>query len=176
MPDLLCMFICKQNWWEGGGCVPETSQKQSGRHLPIVEAGYPQQYCYLFSLFLGEKKNERKKDCLFQRVSELILQKRTLKKGGKKRILCKSSGGFQNFPFLPGIDMIFPFALSSPLWHSWYISLSIITNFKAPPPWHFCKPSRLKYKCWFQLPYFLEFGAGCGLRNAEELPGTFINF
>lgn len=122
------------------------------------------------------KKNEREKDCLFQRVSELILQKRTLKKGGKKRILCKSSGGFQNFPFLPGIDMIFPFALSSPLWHSWYISLSIITNFKAPPPCHFCKPSRLKYKCWFQLPYFLEFGAGCGLRNAEELPGTFINF
>lgn len=127
-------------------------------------------------LFIFPLPGKREKDCLFQRVSELILQKRTLKKGGKKRILCKSSGGFQNFPFLPGIDTIFPFALSSPLWHSWYISLSIITNFKAPPPCHFCKPSRLKYKCWFQLPYFLEFGAGCGLRNAEELPGTFINF
>lgn len=172
MPDLLCRFICKQNWWERGGCVPETSQKQSGRHLPIVEAGYPQQYCYLFSLFLGRGK----KIVYFKGYRSSSFKREHWKKGEKKRILCKSSGGFQNFPFLPGIDMIFPFALSSPLWHSWYISLSIITNFKAPPPCHFCKPSRLKYKCWFQLPYFLEFGAGCGLRNAEELPGTFINF
>lgn len=124
----------------------------------------------------GGKKMRGKKIVYFKGYRSSSFKREHWKKGGKKRILCKSSGGFQNFPFLPGIDMIFPFALSSPLWHSWYISLSIITNFKAPPPCHFCKPSRLKYKCWFQLPYFLEFGAGCGLRNAEELPGTFINF
>lgn len=58
----------------------------------------------------------------------------------EKGILCKSSKGFQNIPFLPIINMIFPFALSSPLWHSWYISLSIIKKFKAPPPCHLAIP------------------------------------
>lgn len=69
------------------------------------------------------------KDCLFQKALELILQKRTLKKR-EKRILCKSSEGFQNFPFLPIVNMIFPFALSSPLWHSWYISLLLLQTSK----------------------------------------------
>lgn len=50
----------------------------------------------------------------------------------EKRRGCQSSEGFQNFLFLPVINVVFAFALSSPLWHSWYISLSIITDFKVP--------------------------------------------
>lgn len=80
-----------------------------------------------------------KQDCLFQKALEPILRNRTLKKR-EERILCRSSEGFQNFPFLPIINMIFPFALSSPLWHLWYISLSMITNFKAPPPCYVANP------------------------------------
>lgn len=88
----------------------------------------------------------------------------------EKRILCESSEGFQNFSFLPIINMIFPFALSSPLWHSWYISLSIINKLQSSPTMSFCCPSRLQSDgrgCF----YFLEFG---GLQ-IKECRGTACN-
>lgn len=60
----------------------------------------------------------------------------------EKRILCETSEGFQNFS-LALVNLIIPFALSSPLWHSWYISLSIINKLQSSPTMSFCYPSRL---------------------------------
>lgn len=102
---------------------------------PLFEAGN------LSSTFIPPYlgKNRKKQDCLFHKALGPILQKRTQTKR-EKRILSKSSEDFQNFPFLPIINTIFPFAPSSPLWHSWYIFLPMITSFKAPPPCYFTNP------------------------------------
>lgn len=108
--------------------------RRSFRHLPHCVNLLPSAVLLFIFLLPRGKKKRGGKEKLF--ISKGIGTHPSKENAGKreKRILCKSSEGFQNLPFLPIINTRFPFALSSPLWHSWYISLSIITNFKAPPP------------------------------------------
>lgn len=118
---------------------------------------------HLFIFPLPRKRWEKKKKIVYFKGHWNPSFKREYwkeKKREREKVLCKSSEGFQNFSFLSFINMIFPFALSSPLWHSWYISLSIISNFKAPPPSRFVNP--LDCSDGRSCFYFLEVGVGVG--------------
>ena len=149
---------------EGRLCAGDFPEAELPDTCPLLK---PVNLSSAFIFPLPMKKMGEKQDCLFQKDLEPILQKRTLRKR-EKRTLCKSSEGFQNFPFLPIINMIFPFALSSPLWHSWYISFCYY-SFKAPPPCRFVNPLDCSDGRGFF--YFLEFG---GLW-IKELKGTGCN-
>lgn len=96
----------------------------------------------VFIFPLPRKKNGGKKDCLFQRVLELILQKRTLKKR-EKRILCKKLRRFSEFPFLAYYkhDLSLCSELP-PLAFMVYFSFYYY-KLQSSPTMSFCKPSRL---------------------------------
>lgn len=133
MPTLLCGLICNQNWLERKGWGARDLPKATGSETWPVFSLFTLSSTFIYFPSGWGSWWEWNGNSISVGTVVQPSEENTEK---EKRYFVKA-GALRSIFLIAYIILIFPFALSSPLWHSQHIFFSVFANLKALPPSHF---------------------------------------